>query len=163
MPYNRKKQKHYLPALLVKHYTIEDTLHSHLNKIKRNLDLVKIFKQEASWSNWQAHAEAVLVKYGCKTRSVSDWLVWFSLVLTLWHINHWRLFKAKLFSSYVRIRDVVLRTYLGRWTIGRSGERGSGISVLPARYDDDDDIYIKYMICKLILLITFLNETQRIF
>ena len=26
--------------------------------------------------------------------------------------------------------------------IGRSGERGSGISVLPARYDDDDDIYI---------------------
>ena len=43
------------------------------------------------------------------------------------------------FSSYVRIRDVVLKTYLGRWTIGRSGERGSGISVLPARYDDDDD------------------------
>ena len=23
--------------------------------------------------------------------------------------------------------------------LGRSGERGSGISVLPARYDDDDD------------------------
>ena len=42
------------------------------------------------------------------------------------------------FSSYVRIRDVVLKTYLGRWTIGRSGERGSGISVLLARYDDDD-------------------------
>ena len=45
------------------------------------------------------------------------------------------------FSSYVRIQNVVLKTYLGRWTIGRSGERGSGISVLPARYDDDDDIY----------------------
>ena len=43
------------------------------------------------------------------------------------------------FSSYVRIRDVVLKTYLERWTIGRSGERGSGISVLPARDDDDDD------------------------
>ena len=43
------------------------------------------------------------------------------------------------FSSYVRIRDVVLKTYLGRWTIGRSGERESGISVLPARDDDDDD------------------------
>ena len=42
------------------------------------------------------------------------------------------------FSSYVRIQDVVLKTYLGRWTIGRSGERGSGISVLPARYDDDE-------------------------
>ena len=45
----------------------------------------------------------------------------------------------RTFSSYVRIRVVVLKTYLGRWTIGRSGERGSGISVLPARYDDDDD------------------------
>ena len=32
-----------------------------------------------------------------------------------------------IFSSYVRIRDVVLKTYLGRWTIGRSGERGSGM------------------------------------
>ena len=46
------------------------------------------------------------------------------------------------FSSYVRIRDVVLKTCLGRWTIGRSGERGSGISVLPARHDDDIYIYI---------------------
>ena len=50
----------------------------------------------------------------------------------------------RTFSSYVRIQVVVLKTCLGRWTIGRSGERGSGISVLPARYDDDDDddIYI---------------------
>ena len=46
------------------------------------------------------------------------------------------------FSSYVRIRDVVLKTCLGRWTIGRSGERGSGISVLPARHDDDDISYV---------------------
>ena len=45
----------------------------------------------------------------------------------------------RTFSSYVRIQVVVPKTYLGRWTIGRSGERGSGISVLPARYDDDDD------------------------
>ena len=52
----------------------------------------------------------------------------------------------RTFSSYVRIQVVVLKTYLGRWTIGRSGERGSGISVLPARYDDDDDddIYVFY-------------------
>ena len=49
------------------------------------------------------------------------------------------LFYEHTFSSYVRIRDVVLKTYLGQWTIGRSGERGSGISVLPARDDDDDD------------------------
>ena len=44
------------------------------------------------------------------------------------------------FSNYVRIRDVVLKTCLVRWTTGRSGERGSGISVLPARHDDDDDV-----------------------
>ena len=49
----------------------------------------------------------------------------------------------RTFSSYVRIRDVVLKTYLGRWTIGRSGERGSGISMLPARYDDDDEHFTK--------------------
>ena len=55
------------------------------------------------------------------------------------------------FSSYVRIQDVVLKTYLGRWTIGRSGERGSGISVLPARYDDDDFYRI------LIIISTFFN------
>ena len=48
----------------------------------------------------------------------------------------------RTFSSYVRIQAVTLKTYLGRWTIGRSGERGSGISVLPARYDDDIYIYI---------------------
>ena len=31
------------------------------------------------------------------------------------------------------------RTYQKRWTIGRSGERGSGISVLAARHDNDND------------------------
>ena len=43
------------------------------------------------------------------------------------------------FSNYVRIRDVVHKTCLRRWTIGKSSERGSGISVLPAQHDDDDD------------------------
>ena len=43
------------------------------------------------------------------------------------------------FSNYVRIRDVVQKTCQRQWTIGKSGERGSGISVLPARHDDDDD------------------------
>ena len=48
------------------------------------------------------------------------------------------------YSSYVRIRDIALKTCRRRWTIGRSGKRGSGISVQAARYDDDDDddIYI---------------------
>ena len=43
------------------------------------------------------------------------------------------------YSSYVRIRDVALKTCLRWWMIGKSGERGSGISVLAARHDDDDD------------------------
>ena len=40
------------------------------------------------------------------------------------------------YSSYVRIRDVALKTCR---TIGRSGERGLGISMLAARHDDDDN------------------------
>ena len=60
------------------------------------------------------------------------------------------------FSSYVRIRDVVLKTYLGRWTIRRSGERGSGISVLPARHDDDDIyIYIYTCVCVCVCVCVF--------
>ena len=42
-------------------------------------------------------------------------------------------------SSYVRIRDVALKTCQKRWMIGRSGKRGSGISMLAAQHDDDDD------------------------
>ena len=42
------------------------------------------------------------------------------------------------YSSYVRIRDVALKTCLRRWTVGRNGDRGSEISVLAARHDDDD-------------------------
>ena len=51
-----------------------------------------------------------------------------------------------IYSSYVRIRDVALKTCQKRWMKERSGERGSGISVLATRHDgddDDDDIYIK--------------------
>ena len=45
------------------------------------------------------------------------------------------------YSSSVRIRDVALKTCQKRWTIGRSGERGSGISV-PAVQHDYIYIYI---------------------
>ena len=43
------------------------------------------------------------------------------------------------YSSSVSIRDVALRICRKQRTIGRCGERGSGISVLRARHDDDDD------------------------
>ena len=48
------------------------------------------------------------------------------------------------FSSYVSIRDVALKTCQRRWMIGKSGERGSGISVLVARHDDDDETIVGY-------------------
>ena len=44
------------------------------------------------------------------------------------------------YSSYVMIRDVILKTCRRRWMIGRCGEKGSRISVLAARHNDDDDI-----------------------
>ena len=43
------------------------------------------------------------------------------------------------YSCAVSIQDVTLKTCRKQWTIGRGGERGSGISVLMARRDDDDD------------------------
>ena len=46
---------------------------------------------------------------------------------------------AGTYSSYVRIQDVALKTCQRRWTIGRSGERGSMISVLAAAHHDDDE------------------------
>ena len=47
------------------------------------------------------------------------------------------------YNSYVTIRGVALGINRKRWTIGRGGERGSGISVLMPRQDgDDDSIYI---------------------
>ncbi len=46
------------------------------------------------------------------------------------------------YSNCVRTRDIAQKTCQRRLTIGKSGERGSGISVLVARQDDDDDIYI---------------------
>ena len=50
------------------------------------------------------------------------------------------------YSSYVMIRDVTLKTCRGRWMIGRRGERGSGISVLAARHDDDEEEDIYHLI-----------------
>ena len=43
------------------------------------------------------------------------------------------------YSSSVRIQDIAQRTCRRRWTTGRSGGRGPGISMQAARHDDDDD------------------------
>ena len=42
------------------------------------------------------------------------------------------------YSSSVRIRDVALMTNQKWWTIGKSGERRSGISMLAAWHNGDD-------------------------
>ena len=66
------------------------------------------------------------------------------------------------YSSYVRIQDIAQNTCQRRWTIGNSGEKGSGISVLAARHDDDEfswDTLLKFFLsspfawwCLLIIL-----------
>ena len=43
------------------------------------------------------------------------------------------------YSSSVLIRDVALKTCRKQWTIEKGGEKGSKISVLMARHDDDDE------------------------
>ena len=42
------------------------------------------------------------------------------------------------YHSSEPIRDVALKTCRKQWTMGRGDERGSGISVLMARHDDDN-------------------------
>ena len=57
-----------------------------------------------------------------------------------------------IYSSCVRIRNVALETCQRRWTIGRSGERGS-------RHDDDDELtYIK---TPLKISVELLNDFRR--
>ena len=48
------------------------------------------------------------------------------------------------YSSSVPMQDVALKICRKQWTIEKSGEKGSGISVLIAQHDDDDDdLYLK--------------------
>ena len=64
-------------------------------------------------------------------------------------------------TYYVKIRYVVQKTCLRRWTIGRSGERGSGISVIPARHHDDDDIMHEFRDFLLLNWLPFLGPRKK--
>ena len=44
------------------------------------------------------------------------------------------------YNSSVPIQDVALKTCRKYWTIEKGGEKGSGMSLLLARYDDDDTL-----------------------
>ena len=63
----------------------------------------------------------------------------------LWTPTHGRAKAGRPARTYIQRlyedTDVVQKICRRRWTIGKSGERGSGISVLPARHDDDDEIF----------------------
>ena len=50
-----------------------------------------------------------------------------------------------IYSSFVPLQDVALKTYWKRWTIEMGGKKGSGRSVLAARYDDDENIHFDYI------------------
>ena len=70
-----------------------------------------------------------------KDELISDVLLWTSHMAKLKQDNQ----LEHTYSSYVRVRDVALKTCEERWMIGRSGERGSEIFVLAVRHDDDGD------------------------
>ena len=61
------------------------------------------------------------------------------------------------YSSYMIIRDVSLKTCRRRWMIGRRGERGSGISMLAARHDDDDLFVRSWKVWRVPIIFTQLD------
>ena len=64
----------------------------------------------------------------------------------IWTFSHDRANAGQpTFSSSVRIRGVALGTCRKRWTRGRDGERGSGISMLMVRQDDDGISYAQML------------------
>ena len=69
--------------------------------------------------------------WGSRDELISDILLWTSNGRTISSNLHTAL--------YVPTQDVALKTYRKQWMIGSGGERGSGISVLIAWHDDDDE------------------------
>ena len=61
----------------------------------------------------------------------------------LWTPTHGQAKAGRPARTYIQQLCEDTGCCLRRWTIGKSGERGSGISVLPARHDDNyDDVQI---------------------
>ena len=83
-----------------------------------------------------------------KDELITDVLLWTPHMAKQKQDDHLEL----TYSSYVRTQDVTLKTCQRRWMIERSGERGSGISVLAARHDDDDDDLRSYNCVQIICI-----------
>ena len=118
--------KRMLRAILNKSWRQHPTkpqLYGHLPPITKT---IKVRRTRHAWHCWRSRDELISDVFRW-TRHMAEQMQEDQLEPT--------------YSSSVRIRDVALRTFQKRWTIRRSGERGSGISVLVARHDDDDDYY----------------------
>ena len=101
----------------VQHFT-KHQLYGHLTAITKT---IKVRRTRHAGHSWRSRDELI-----------SDEL--------LWTPSYGRTKAGRPPRAYIQqLWNVDLRTSQKRWTIGRSGERGSGISVLVARHDDDDD------------------------
>ena len=65
--------------------------------------------------------------------------------------------RAAISNLHVRIRGVALGTSRKRWTIGRGGERGSGISLLMAWQDDEMRVMLQYYLVMVVEQQTFVQ------
>ena len=112
-----------LQAILDKSWRQHPTkqqLYGHLSPITKT---IKVRRTRHARHSWRSRDELI-----------NDVLLWTPL-----HMNEQRqdYQQEPTYNSSVPIRDVSLRTCRKQWTIGRSGGRGSGISVLLVWHDDD--------------------------
>ena len=123
-----------LRAILNKSWRQHPTKHhlyGHLPPITKSIKIERIRHAGHCWRSWNELINDVL----------------------LWTPSHGRAKARRPARSSVRIRDVDMRTDQKRWTIGRSGERGSGTPVLVARQDDDDwcSRWLLLCLCQLVM------------
>ena len=123
--------------------------------------LLPIMKTIQVWRTWY-------VGHCCRSRDelISDVLLW---TATYGRAKAGR--PARTYIQYIQqLCDdtvVALKTWRRRWTIGRSGERGSEVSVLAARHDDDDDYVLDTNPCfggtlsvKVIIIVNLIGDTS---
>ena len=98
-------------------------------------------------SFFQAAVVSILL-YGCTTWTLTKRLKKkldgnYTRMLRAILNNSWRQhpIKHQLYGHLPPVTKTIQKLCQKRWTIGRSGERGSGISVLAARHDDDDVLF----------------------
>ena len=110
-------------------HPIKHQLYSHLPPITKTI--------QVKWTRYAGHCRR------SRDELISDILLWTPHMAEQKQDDQ----LEHTYSSYIRIQDVALKNCQRRWMIGRSGERGSGISMLAAQHDDDD----KYSFCLLII------------